>query len=260
MAAQSGDTNLKDDIRRAWDRGAGTYDRHYGHGLKSEAERDAWTMLLWGILPPEEPRQVLDIGTGTGFIALLMATMGHRVIGLDLSPGMIEVARTKAEGAGLSVDFRVGEAESLPFADGSYDVVICRHVLWTLTEPVRAVREWARVTRPGGRVIAIDGVWLNRRPISRLASWAGKLLQAVTPGRQPCEHSYSQEICAQLPMWDQTSTDQARQVLAEAGLQVTRVAELAWLDRIERRGMPLAERLTHQWRRYLIEGSVPLSP
>ena len=106
------------------------------------------------------------MGAGTGFLALLLAELGHRVTGVDLAPGMLALARAKAArlpaGAVRPV-FAPGDAVDPPLPAGSVDAVISRHLLWTLTEPQRAFANWRRLLRPGGRVVAIDGLWHGGR-------------------------------------------------------------------------------------------------
>ena len=99
------------------------------------------------------PKRVLDVGTGAGLLALLYAELGHEVTGLDFSQAMLEQARERADRHGLPVDFVRGDAEALPFGDESFDVVTNRIVIWSLPSPGVAVREWARVLKPGGKLV-----------------------------------------------------------------------------------------------------------
>lgn len=99
---------------------------------------------------------VLDIATGTGWAALAAAEQvgasGH-VLGIDLAERILEQARRKVAAAGCpNVEFRVGDAEHLDLPDGNVDVVLCASGIFFLPDPLRALREWRRVTRPGGRV------------------------------------------------------------------------------------------------------------
>jgi ubiquinone/menaquinone biosynthesis C-methylase UbiE len=161
-------------IRHHWDRRAGTFDDQAGHGLVSDEQREAWLELLSRVAGAE-PLRVLDVGCGTGFVALRFAELGHTVTGIDLSPQMIERAREKADAEGRPIDFRVGDATKLPLADASYDVVVARHVIWNLPEPRRGLEEWLRVLRPGGRLVLVEGKWADNeaaaraqaRPVSR---------------------------------------------------------------------------------------------
>jgi len=69
----------------------------------------------------------------------------------------MEIARRKAEEKDLPIIFLMGDAEEPDFPDNTFDCVICRHLLWTLPHPDTAIREWSRICRSGGMIIAIDG-------------------------------------------------------------------------------------------------------
>jgi SAM-dependent methyltransferase len=111
----------------------------------------------------EKPHEVLDVGCGTGFIALRFAELGHTVTGIDLSPLMLDRAQGKAERAGFELDFRVGDASALDCEDEAFDIVVARHVVWNLPNPEQGVAEWLRVLRPGGRLIVIEGKWADNQ-------------------------------------------------------------------------------------------------
>lgn len=103
--------------------------------------------------------RVLDVGCGTGDDVLRMAAIVGpfgRVVGLDLSETMIELARRRAEGKDLPVEFIPGSVYDLPFPDDSFDACRCERVFQHLDEPIRALREIVRVIRPGGRILLID--------------------------------------------------------------------------------------------------------
>jgi ArsR family transcriptional regulator len=104
--------------------------------------------------------QVADIGTGTGVLALELASLGLDVIGLDQSSAMLEAARRKwaaiANDSPGRVEFRIGDAHELPLETASMDAVFAHMVLHSLADPERAIREMARVARPGGEVILVD--------------------------------------------------------------------------------------------------------
>lgn len=101
---------------------------------------------------------VADVGTGTGILAAELASLGLRVIGIDSSPRMLEAARTKLGESGLEVEWRAGEAQSLPLADAEVDAVFAHMVLHYLPSPEEAFVEFARVLKPGGRAIIVDFV------------------------------------------------------------------------------------------------------
>lgn len=108
--------------------------------------------LLVERLGPEGAPVWLDVATGTGNVALPAAAAGAKVTGLDLTPKLLEVARARAAEAGLPIEFIEGDAEQLPFADGSFDrVSSCFGVIFAPRHPLAAA-ELVRVARPGGRI------------------------------------------------------------------------------------------------------------
>jgi len=101
--------------------------------------------------------RVLDLGTGTGVLALELARLGLQVVAVDESPRMLEAARTKLASAGVTgVELRHGDASALPFADDELDASFAHMVLQYLAAPAEAIAEMARVTRSGGRIVAVD--------------------------------------------------------------------------------------------------------
>src|SRR5262249_20529929 len=98
------------------------------------------------------PSRVLDAACGTGRHGAYLAARGHQVIGIDRSPEMLQRAREKVP----SGDFREGDLEALPLEAESVDVVVCALALVHLPQVDGAIREFARVVRPGGRVIISD--------------------------------------------------------------------------------------------------------
>ncbi|HLX33555.1 MAG TPA: class I SAM-dependent methyltransferase [Gaiellaceae bacterium] len=103
-------------------------------------------------LEPHAGEQFLDVGCGAGHLAELAAGAGAEVTGVDLSPRLIDVARARAEAAGLDIDYSVGDAENLDVADASFDVVGSSFGMIFAPDHGAAARELARATRPGGRL------------------------------------------------------------------------------------------------------------
>ena len=147
---------VKEQVAAHWNRRAAGFDAAFGHSIRTAAERAAWDRILDVVLGGRASLDALDVGCGTGFLSLELAGRGHRVTGIDFAPQMLAEARKKAAAQGLAVRFEEGDAEQLPFAAGSFDLVMTRHVLWTLPHPEQAIDEWIRVLRPGGRLAVMD--------------------------------------------------------------------------------------------------------
>ncbi|MGH4030838.1 class I SAM-dependent methyltransferase [Actinomycetota bacterium Odt1-20B] len=146
-----------------WDDEAETFDDEPDHGLRAPDIRAAWAARLTSWLPPA-PSTLLDLGCGTGSLALLAAERGHRVTAVDLAPKMVARAREKFAAAGQEAELLVGDAALPPVADRTFDVVLARHVLWMLPDPEATIRHWSTLLRPGGRLILIEGVWGTLSP------------------------------------------------------------------------------------------------
>jgi ubiquinone/menaquinone biosynthesis C-methylase UbiE len=120
-------------------------------------------------------RSVLDVGCGDGTLALACWESGAaQVAGLDLDPRMIARAAVLAAQHQATIGYTVGRAESLPFHDQSVDLVVSVAMLTFVREADRAVREMARVLRPGGRLVIGDlGKWSYWAARRRLRGWLG---------------------------------------------------------------------------------------
>jgi demethylmenaquinone methyltransferase/2-methoxy-6-polyprenyl-1,4-benzoquinol methylase len=115
-----------------------------------------WKRRLVGLAQPLDGRRALDLATGTGDIAFALAASGARVIGLDITPRMIELATLKAANRSGSCTFVVGDMLALPFPDRSFDVVTTGYGLRNVSDLAGAVGEIARVLAPGGLALSLD--------------------------------------------------------------------------------------------------------
>ena len=101
--------------------------------------------------------RVLDVATGGGHTAFALAPYAAEVVALDLTQPMLAVARKEAETRGLTnISYVAGDAHELPFANESFDVVTCRHAPHHFPRIQQAVSEWARVLKPGGKLLLVD--------------------------------------------------------------------------------------------------------
>src|SRR5262245_7405038 len=123
---------VKEQVAAHWGRRAPTFDEDFGHSIRTPAERAAWDRILALVLPGRGGLDALDVGCGTGFLSFELAARGHRMTGVDFAPAMLVEARRKATEARVSIRFEEADAEQLPFPSASFDLVMCRHLLWTL--------------------------------------------------------------------------------------------------------------------------------
>ncbi len=131
--------DLKEDIRDYWSRRSETFDLAFGHRIPEGPEFDAWAAAIRERLGPE-PRRVLELACGTGEVTRLLLSLGHEVTALDFCEAMLAVARRKHAGA-KGLRFLLADAENPMEPDESYDAIVCRHLVWTLTAPERAFCE-----------------------------------------------------------------------------------------------------------------------
>lgn len=233
---------VKRQVAAHWDRRAPNFDEDFGHSIRTPAERAAWDRILDLVLAGRGRLDALDAGCGTGFLSFELTARGHHVIGVDFAPAMIAEARKKAAARGVSIRFEEADAERLPFPPGSFDLVISRHVLWTLPHPEAAIDEWIRVLRPGGRLVVVDS--------------------QVDPGAAPpaAENArMSQEYAAigdQLPFLGGRSRDEIETLLSAHGL--ANVSGDPLLDLVAAQAQRLVEegREPRPRRRYVVWGDV----
>lgn len=110
-------------------------------------------------LNPQPGERVLDLSTGTGWTSRVVARRGAGVIGVDIADELLEAARTNARREGLFIEYRLGDAESLPFEDGQFDAVVSTCGVMFASRPEAAAAEIARVCRRGGRIALTT--WLS---------------------------------------------------------------------------------------------------
>lgn len=249
------DHEIKNAIRKSWDETSLKYDRCPGHGIGTEQEKVAWKQELGRNLP-QSPLRVLDVGCGTGAMGLLFAEMGHQVTGIDLSDGMMTKAREKACAQKLSIDFRIGDAEHLPFNDESFDVVINRHLLWTLPHPEIALKEWQRVLKTGGVVLIVEGVWKDKSFPVRVKRILSDGLTRIF-GHAHGGH-YDQKLRSQLPYDGGVPEETMVSDLKHAGFTGICIRDLLYIREIQKRHQPWYQRFAPAKTYYLVAATKPV--
>ena len=199
------DSDIKHSIEQYWDKRADGYSSRTRRELESFKEQ-VWLDLISEYAPNKICMQVLDIGTGPGFFPLVLSRAGHMVTVIDCSQEMVAQAKENAAKQGLSPQFLKMDCHRLDFADASFDLVICRNLTWTLSEPQAAYAEWLRVLRPGGRLLVFDANWYLRLFDERLkAEYAKELLAIGSHGNLDNPHlgvdvQESERIAYTLPL------------------------------------------------------------
>lgn len=211
----------QDQITAFWQSCASEYGRQPRHGILDPREIDAWIDALKPLLPPP-PADVLDLGTGSGTMAMIYARMGHRVRGIDLVPEMIDDAHRLCAGMTDPPGFELGDARDPSGEPASVDVISNRHVFWTLIDPKDALTNWIRLLRSGGRILIIDGLWFKDQRDD-----------ANDERSQHMRKYYTDAVKARLPVVDSTSVDEIVGLVERSGFRDVTVSDLRNVERLE---------------------------
>ena len=185
---------------------------------------------------------ILDLGTGTGFLARIILKNGFNVLGLDLSKNMLAVAKKKAPQSFLVR----GDAENIPFKDSSVDLIVSRWVLWTLPHPWKALEEVVRVFKPDGRVILCDG---DSKNIPKSAVIFGTIrsffMDILIGWRLPTWKRVYKKLDPYLPRWNY---EQVSNKLRDLGVEETKV-----VHNINKRNGLLHKHIFHsEWEQFIV--------
>ncbi|MDO4990741.1 MAG: class I SAM-dependent methyltransferase [Eubacteriales bacterium] len=146
---------IKHRVTHYWSHRAEGFEKQRLREYDSE-KRERWLKEFHRYLPQGKTLRVLDIGTGSGVFAWILAAEGHEATGIDLTPEMIDHAEHMAAVLGLDVRFRLMDAENPEFEPESFDVLVTRNLTWTLPHIAKAYREWYRLLKPGGILLNFD--------------------------------------------------------------------------------------------------------
>ncbi len=156
--------NLKNEIHDYWTNRARGYSE-YNQQEMADARRTMWRDKLLSLLgnqfPEKEPKEIkiLDVGTGPGFFAILLAEAGYQVTAVDYTEEMLKEAQSNAGGLAECIVWKTGDAQALDVESNSFDAVVTRNVTWNLPRPDFAYKEWLRVLKPEGVLYNFDADW-----------------------------------------------------------------------------------------------------
>lgn len=234
--------DLRDDIRDYWSDRAATFDDDPGHRIDDGAEMAAWEVLFRRHLGDGDGRALLDLASGTGEISRLCQRLGFAVTGLDWAEPMLERARGKLP----DVTFIQADAERTTLPSASMDVIVTRHLVWTLVDPMAAFAEWFRVLKPEGKLLIVDGDFVSR-------SLLGRIFQRMVPNGSHSAMSDNnaerhKDILARVHFSGGARADQVAALLSSSGYdEITIDKRLAPIHRAQ---------ATHfDWRKSLLRRS-----
>lgn len=177
----------KEQVAGMFDAIAPRYD-FLNHALSLGIDR-GWRRKAIRSIATVSPKEILDVATGTADLAILAAkTTGARVIGVDISEGMLEAGRKKLGALSDKISLHTGDSEALQFEDGRFDAVMCAYGVRNFENLEAGLREMARVLRPGGRLAILEFSKPKAFPVKQLY---GFYFRAVLPlmGRLVSKHS-----------------------------------------------------------------------
>lgn len=181
--------HVLDGLKSYWGVRSESYSRQNIEELNNW-NKEAWRQLILQYVLPKKSIRILDMGTGPGFFAINLALAGHQVSAVDVTEEMLAYARENAEAYGVEAEFILYDGEHLPFAGGSFDLVISKNVLWNLEKPKAALCEWQRVLvprRPHGH----DKICINKMRMQGGGSYMGIYLD---PGNKSFRQAVTDDI------------------------------------------------------------------
>jgi ubiquinone/menaquinone biosynthesis C-methylase UbiE len=206
---------IKHRVTHYWSHRAEGFETQRLREFASE-KRDRWLAEFRKYLPEGKPLRILDVGTGTGFFACLLAAEGHETVGIDLTPDMITHAGHMASVLGLNVPFHIMDAENPEFEPESFDVLMMRNLTWTLPHIEKAYHEWYKLLKPGGVLINFDADYSAALEEEEEKELPANHAHKLVPEYMKAENdAITMEIGAfhqPRPQWDV-------QLLAEAGFE-----------------------------------------
>lgn len=158
--------NVKEKNHTYWGWRAKGYSEYNQQELEDVRKKN-WKIELESVIAEQFPGKkaekikVLDVGAGPGFFSILAAELGLNVTAVDFASEMIAEAKANAGALADQINWTQGDAQALPFADGSFDLLITRNVTWNLPDPEAAYKDWYRVLKWDGVLVNYDANWYH---------------------------------------------------------------------------------------------------
>ncbi|WP_371363317.1 2-methoxy-6-polyprenyl-1,4-benzoquinol methylase, mitochondrial [Sporomusa rhizae] len=220
---------LESRIEKYWNNRADSYNEIIQKQMACR-KKQAWESLLLKYVGTRENLRVLDVGTGPGFFAVLLAGLGHLVTAVDKCEDMLKQARKNVERAGQNIRFVKAEAHAIDLPNESLDIIVSRNVTWLLPNPLEVYREWYRLLKPAGKVVVFDANWHLRLSDPELQAQCDKYRQlAIEKGYQDkftqVQKEENDAIARKLPLSSEKRPLWDQQALSQCGFQQIEVQE-----------------------------------
>jgi len=195
---------LEQRIETYWDGRADSYSDHVKREMACK-KKQAWESLLRKYTGDQENLTVLDVGTGPGFFAILLAGMNYSVTAIDKCEEMLKEARQNAVSAETNIRFLKAEAHDVDLPKESLDLIVSRNVTWLLPNPMEVYQEWHRLLKPTGKALVFDANWHLGLSDPALQAECNKYLQlAMEKGYKqntsPMQRKENEAIARKLPL------------------------------------------------------------
>ncbi|MCK8827170.1 class I SAM-dependent methyltransferase [Natroniella acetigena] len=215
--------SIQQEIESYWETRADVYSQSIQEELNS-SKKEIWKELIGKHITKSEGVKALDLGCGPGFFSILMSELDYEVTAVDCTLDMLQEARNNIENEDFSAQFLKGDVHNLPFLDNSFDLIVCRNLVWNLPEPKQAYQEWYRVLKEGGKLLVFDANWYLRLHDTSLKEEHKKAIkQAKKRGYRDGVTKKQKDKCAQiaeeLPLSYQLRPKWDEQVLGECGFE-----------------------------------------
>lgn len=213
--------DVKKRITNYWSKRAEKFAEQRIREFESE-KHELWLKEFEEYISTDKKLKVLDIGTGTGFFALLLASTGHYAAGIDLTEEMITEAKRISADMNIDADFYVMDAEEPDFDPESFDMIVSRNLTWTLPHLEKAYSSMHRLLKPGGVLINFDADYCREKKAEKLPeNHAHKSLSEATMQEYENIKDILRDDQLARPNWD-------RELLTRAGFKNVEVDTGVW--------------------------------
>jgi len=222
---------FKNEIIDYWSKRSETYGQQHHEELLGEPKALWQNVILSAFNANENPvKKILDIGTGPGFLSILLAEKGFEVTSIDMTEEMLIQAKLNAGDLVEKIEWTLMDAHKLTFDTAHFDAIVTRNVTWNLENPKEAYKEWYRVLKPGGILLNFDSNWykyLYDETLREKYEKNRELTQemAVKDYYEGTDIDWMEDLAKEMPLSKITRPIWDKKVLKECGFQSITIHE-----------------------------------